>query len=169
MGLLSLLRKLRSSSDKELRIVLLGLDNSGKTTILKQLANEETPNITTPTAGFNIKSISSGNAKIRPYWKNYFENTDVLIFVVDSSDRKRMGESTDEFNELLKDEKLRSVPILVLANKQDLTSALKSSEVAELIGLVKMKDRDWQIQACSAIDGAGLQEAMDWICKWVKK
>lgn len=63
-GLLSLLRKLRSSSDKELRIVLLGLDNSGKTTILKQLANEETPSITTPTAGFNIKSISSNNLNL---------------------------------------------------------------------------------------------------------
>lgn len=63
-GLLSLLRKLRSSSDKELRIVLLGLDNSGKTTILKQLANEETPSITTPTAGFNIKSITSNNLNL---------------------------------------------------------------------------------------------------------
>lgn len=63
-GLLSLLRKLRSSSDKELRIVLVGLDNSGKTTILRQLANEETPHITTPTAGFNIKSISSNNLNL---------------------------------------------------------------------------------------------------------
>lgn len=80
-----------------------------------------------------------------------------------------MGESTEEFNELLKDEKLASVPVLVLANKQDLAGALKSSEVAELIGLVRLKDRDWQIQACSALDGSGLQEAMDWICKCVKK
>jgi ADP-ribosylation factor-like protein 3 len=88
---------------------------------------------------------------------------------VDSSDRKRMGESTGEFNELLKDEKLKSVPIIVLANKQDLSSSMKSSEVAELIGLVKLKDRDWQIQACSALEGTGLQEAMDWICKCVKK
>lgn len=63
-GLLSLLRKLRSSSEKELRIVLLGLDNSGKTTILKQLANEEAPSITTPTAGFNIKSITSNNLNL---------------------------------------------------------------------------------------------------------
>ncbi|KAG5673728.1 hypothetical protein PVAND_003748 [Polypedilum vanderplanki] len=180
MGLLSLLRKLRSSSERDLRIVLVGLDNSGKTTILRQFANEETPQVTTPTAGFNIKSIQSnnlnlnvwdlgGNSKIRPYWKNYFENTDVLIFVVDSSDRKRMAESTSEFNELLKDEKLQNVPIIVLANKQDLNSSMKASEVAEIIGLVKLKDREWQIQACSAIDGTGLKEAMDWICKCMKK
>lgn len=91
------------------------------------------------------------------------------IFKVDSSDRKRMSESTGEFNELLKDEKLKSVPIIVLANKQDLSSSMKASEVAELIGLVKLKDRDWQIQACSALEGTGLQEAMDWICKCVKK
>ena len=93
----------------------------------------------------------------------------ITIFKVDSSDRKRMSESTGEFNELLKDEKLKSVPIIVLANKQDLSSSMKASEVAELIGLVKLKDRDWQIQACSALEGSGLQEAMDWICKCVKK
>lgn len=88
---------------------------------------------------------------------------------VDSSDRTRMSDSTSEFNELLKDEKLKNVPILVLANKQDLPNAMKSSEVAELIGLVKLKDRDWQIQACSALEGTGLTEAIDWICKCVKK
>lgn len=96
-----------------------------------------------------------------------FDST--IIRQVDSSDRQRIGESTGEFNELLKDEKLKSVPIIVLANKQDLESALKASEVAELIGLVKLKDRDWQIQACSALEATGLQEAMDWICKCVKK
>lgn len=69
----------------------------------------------------------------------------------------------------MKDDKLKNVPILVLANKQDLAGAMKASEVAELIGLVKLKDRDWQIQACSALDGTGLKEAMDWICKCVKK
>ena len=88
-GLLSLLRKLRSSPDKELRILLLGLDNAGKTTLLKQLASEDVTHIT-PTAGFNIKAVVSegfklnvwdigGQSKIRPYWKNYYENTDVLV------------------------------------------------------------------------------------------
>lgn len=88
---------------------------------------------------------------------------------VDSQDRKRMSESTEEFNEILKEEKLQNVPILVLANKQDLQNSMKASEVSELIGLVKLKDRTWQIQACSAIDGTGLQEAMEWISKSVKK
>lgn len=88
-GLLSILRKLRQSPEKELRILLLGLDNAGKTTILKVLASEDINHIT-PTAGFNIKSVISegfklnvwdigGQRKIRPYWRNYFENTDVLV------------------------------------------------------------------------------------------
>lgn len=88
-GLLSILRKLRASPEKELRLLLLGLDNAGKTTILKMLASEDINHIT-PTAGFNIKSVISdgfklnvwdigGQRKIRPYWKNYFENTDILV------------------------------------------------------------------------------------------
>lgn len=87
--MLSILRKLRATPEKELRLLLLGLDNAGKTTILKILASEDIDHIT-PTAGFNIKSVISdgfklnvwdigGQRKIRPYWKNYFENTDVLV------------------------------------------------------------------------------------------
>uniref|UniRef100_A0A3B3SRS1 ADP ribosylation factor like GTPase 3 n=1 Tax=Paramormyrops kingsleyae TaxID=1676925 RepID=A0A3B3SRS1_9TELE len=103
MGLLSILRKLKSSPDQEVRILLLGLDNGGKTTLLKQLASEDVSHIT-PTQGFNVKSVQSqgfrlnvwdigGQRKIRPYWRNYFENTDVLIYVIDSADRKRFEET----------------------------------------------------------------------------
>lgn len=88
MGLLSILRKLKSAPDQEVRLLLLGLDNAGKTTLLKQLASEDISHIT-PTQGFNIKSVQSqgfklnvwdigGQRKIRPYWRNYFENTDIL-------------------------------------------------------------------------------------------
>lgn len=90
-GLLSILKKLRSNPDKELRLLLLGLDNAGKTTLLKQLASEDVAHVT-PTAGFNIKSVLSsgfklnvwdigGQRKIRPYWRNYFENTDILVII----------------------------------------------------------------------------------------
>lgn len=98
-----------------------------------------------------------GQSKIRPYWKNYFENTDALIYVIDCSDRKRLMESGNEFMELLADEKLKDVPILIFANKQDLSNAMKVSEIAEVIGLVKLNDRTWQIQESSAVEGTGLK------------
>ncbi|KAK3710768.1 hypothetical protein QZH41_016751 [Actinostola sp. cb2023] len=89
-GLLSLLRKLKSDKNREIKILLLGLDNAGKTTILKKLAAEEIQHIT-PTQGFNIKSVQGsdgiklnvwdigGQRKIRPYWKHYFDDIDVLV------------------------------------------------------------------------------------------
>lgn len=98
-----------------------------------------------------------GQSKIRPYWKNYFENTDALIYVIDCSDRKRLTETGNEFSELLMDEKLTDVPIMIFANKQDLENVMKVSEIAEAIGLVKLKDRTWQIQECSALEGTGIK------------
>lgn len=98
-----------------------------------------------------------GQSKIRPYWKNYFENTDALIYVIDCSDRMRLAETGNELTELLADEKLQNVPILIFANKQDLSNVLKVSEIAEAVGLVKLKDRTWQIQESSAIEGKGLK------------
>ncbi|GJQ87457.1 hypothetical protein Trydic_g19221 [Trypoxylus dichotomus] len=179
MGLLSILRKLRASPEKELRLLLLGLDNAGKTTILKMLASEDINHIT-PTAGFNIKSVISdgfklnvwdigGQRKIRPYWKNYFENTDILIYVVDSADKKRLEETGIELYELLGDEKLQNVPLLVYANKQDLPSSLPASDLAQALGLPTIKDRAWQIQSCVAIQGTGVKEGMEWACKAIKK
>ncbi|XP_014673158.1 PREDICTED: ADP-ribosylation factor-like protein 3 isoform X1 [Priapulus caudatus] len=179
MGLLSILRKLKSIPDRELRILLLGLDNAGKTTLLKQLASEDIAHIT-PTQGFNIKSVQSegfklnvwdigGQRKIRPYWRNYFENTDVLIYVIDSADRKRFEETGVELAELLEEEKLSGVPLLIYANKQDLFNAAPASEIAEGLNLHTIRDRVWQIQACSAMTGEGIKDGMDWVCKSLKK
>ncbi|XP_026473920.1 ADP-ribosylation factor-like protein 3 [Ctenocephalides felis] len=179
MGLLAILRRLRSSPDKEIRILLLGLDNAGKTTILKRLASEEVTEVT-PTAGFNIKSVTSegyklnvwdigGQSKIRPYWRNYYENTDVLLYVIDSVDRRRLEESSDELYDLLADEKLKGVPLLVFANKQDLDTAMKASEIAEMMNLHKLKDRSWQIQASSGLTGAGVKDGMEWVFKNIKR
>uniref|UniRef100_A0A7N4Q0P1 ADP-ribosylation factor-like protein 3 n=1 Tax=Sarcophilus harrisii TaxID=9305 RepID=A0A7N4Q0P1_SARHA len=166
-GLLSILRKLKSAPDQEVRILLLGLDNAGKTTLLKQLASEDISHIT-PTQGFNIKSVQSqgfklnvwdigGQRKIRPYWRNYFENTDVLIYVIDSADRKRFEETGQELAELLDEEKLSGVPVLIFANKQDLLTAAPASEIAEGLNLHTIRDRMWQIQSCSALTAEGVQ------------
>ncbi|KAK7094421.1 ADP-ribosylation factor-like protein 3 [Littorina saxatilis] len=175
MGLLALLRKLKSSPDKELRILLLGLDNAGKTTLLKQLASEDVSHIT-PTQGFNIKSVQSsgfklnvwdigGQRRIRPYWKNYFENTDLLIYVIDSADRKRLEETGEELRELLEEEKLAGVPVMIFANKQDLVNACAAHEIAEGLNLNSIRDREWRIQPCSAISGEGVRDGIEWVIK----
>ncbi|VDK80226.1 unnamed protein product, partial [Dibothriocephalus latus] len=167
LGLLGLLRKLKSRPDREIRILSLGLDNAGKTTILKQLASEDIAHVS-PTQGFNVKSVVTqgfklnvwdigGQRKIRPYWRNYYDNTDVLIYVIDSSDDARFEETGEELFELLKDEKLKGVPLLVLANKQDLVNAASADGLSEGLGLTSIRDRKWQIQPCSALSGEGLQ------------
>lgn len=79
------------------------------------------------------------------------------VYVIDCSDRKRLLETGNELNELLIDEKLDQVPLLVFANKQDLSNVIKASEIAETIGLIKLKDRTWQVQACSGINGTGVK------------
>ncbi|XP_010782247.1 ADP-ribosylation factor-like protein 3 isoform X1 [Notothenia coriiceps] len=177
-GLLSILRRLKPTPDQEVRLLLLGLDNAGKTTLLKQLAAEDISHIT-PTQGFNIKSVQSsgfklnvwdigGQRKIRPYWKNYFENTDVLIYVIDSSDRKRFEETGLELADLLEEETLAAVPLLVFANKQDLMTATPASELAECLSLHTIRDRMWQVQACSAATAEGLQDGMTWVCRNIR-
>jgi ADP-ribosylation factor-like protein 3 len=99
-----------------------------------------------PTQGFNIKSLSQegfklnvwdigGQKAIRPYWRNYYDNTDALIWVIDSADRKRVEETLVELTALMAEEKLAGVPLLVFANKQDLMTALSPKEVSDTLGL----------------------------------
>ncbi|XP_046851632.1 ADP-ribosylation factor-like protein 3 [Xenia sp. Carnegie-2017] len=179
MGLLALLKKLKSTQSKELRILLLGLDNAGKTTLLKHLASEDYSNVT-PTQGFNIKTVQAkglrlniwdigGQKSIRAYWNNYFENTDVLIYVIDSADRKRMEETGFELTELLEEDKLAGVPVLIFANKQDLLNAARADEIASLLQLSSViRDRNWHIQPCSATSGEGVEEGLDFLSKTLK-
>eukprot|EP00658_Telonema_sp_P-2_P083291 TRINITY_DN8980_c0_g1_i5.p1 TRINITY_DN8980_c0_g1~~TRINITY_DN8980_c0_g1_i5.p1 ORF type:complete len:185 (+),score=36.40 TRINITY_DN8980_c0_g1_i5:120-674(+) len=175
MGLLSLLRNMKKNT-KDARILMLGLDNAGKTTILKKLSNESIENVQ-PTQGFNVKSLNVHNLKlnvwdiggqstIRAYWQNYFENTDILIYVVDAADKERLesGECRDELATLLENETLAGVPLLVYCNKMDLVTAEDPETVAgpEFLDLVCVDDRPWHIQGCSAKKGEGLEEGVRW-------
>mmetsp|Transcript_20503 Transcript_20503/g.41028 ORF Transcript_20503/g.41028 Transcript_20503/m.41028 type:complete len:190 (-) Transcript_20503:19-588(-) len=172
MGLLTLLRKLKRT-DREARILVLGLDNAGKTTILKKLSDEDISHIM-PTQGFNIKSLMhdgfklnvwdiGGQKSIRPYWRNYFDATDALIYVIDSADRRRLEETGVELQLLLDEDKLAGVPVLIYANKQDLLSAMSAAEISTALNLHTIRDRPWQIAACSAKNSEGLQEGMEWV------
>ena len=135
---------------------VLGLDNAGKTTILRALAHEEI-NTVQPTQGFNVKTLKVGNLQfnvwdlggqqaIREHWQNYYDNLDCIIYVVDSSDNRRMeDECGNELQKLLVDDKLAGVPILVFANKQDLELAMPADEIEEVLHLSQINDRPWSI------------------------
>lgn len=140
MGLLQYLRKLKKTQT-ELRVLILGLDNAGKTSVVKKLSDEDISSIS-PTQGFNMKSVKTqdfklnmwdigGQKTIRPYWKHYFDNTDALVFVVDAADVRRVEDAAAEFKALLEEEKLSKVPVLVFANKQDLATAMDAEEVRQ--------------------------------------
>nr|XP_025860274.1 ADP-ribosylation factor-like protein 2 isoform X2 [Vulpes vulpes] len=113
MGLLTILKKMKQK-ERELRLLMLGLDNAGKTTILKKFNGEDIDTIS-PTLGFNIKTLEhrgfklniwdvGGQKSLRSYWRNYFESTDGLIWVVDSADRQRMQDCQRELQSLLVEE-----------------------------------------------------------------
>ncbi|CAK8672398.1 unnamed protein product [Clavelina lepadiformis] len=161
---------------KEMRILMVGLDAAGKTTILYKLKLGEIVT-TIPTIGFNVETVEyknisftvwdvGGQDKIRPLWRHYYQNTQGLIFVVDSNDNERIEEARDELNRMLNEDELRDAVLLVFANKQDLPNAKSTSEVTERLGLNSMRNRQWYIQATCATSGDGLYEGLDWLsCK----
>ncbi|KAI9224424.1 ADP-ribosylation factor-like 2-like protein [Blastocladiella britannica] len=162
MGLLTILKKLRQK-EKEIRILMLGLDNAGKTTILKRINGEDISEIA-PTLGFNIKTLDhngfklnvwdiGGQKSIRSYWRNYFEHTDALVWVVDSADRRRLEDCRAELHSLLLEERLAGASLLVFANKQDLPGAMSVEELQKILDLESIKSHRWQIVACSAVTG----------------
>ncbi|XP_061776445.1 ADP-ribosylation factor 1-like [Nerophis ophidion] len=163
---------------KEMRILMVGLDAAGKTTILYKLKLGEIVT-TIPTIGFNVETVEyknisftvwdvGGQDKIRPLWRHYFQNTQGLIFVVDSNDRERCNEAREELMRMLAEDELRNALLLVFANKIDLPNALTPTEVTEALGLHTLRDRRWFIQATCATNGDGLYEGLEWLSEQLR-
>jgi ADP-ribosylation factor-like protein 1 len=104
-----------------------------------------------------------GQTSIRPYWRCYYANTAAVIFVIDSTDIERLQTAAEELSGMLAEEELRDAALLVFANKQDQPGAKGAGEISEALRLGELKDRNWTIVACSAIDGRGINEGMDWL------
>ena len=104
-----------------------------------------------------------GQTSIRPYWRCYYANTAAVIFVIDSTDIERLGTASEELAAMLNEEELRDAALLVFANKQDQPGARGAGEISEALQLGELKDRNWSIVACSAVDGRGINEGMDWL------
>ncbi|XP_062302741.1 ADP-ribosylation factor-like protein 11 [Osmerus eperlanus] len=162
------------------QVVLLGLDSSGKSTLLSRLQTGLVMD-TSPTVGFNVGTLElnkntslivwdvGGQRKMRSNWRYYLDDCKALVFVVDSSDRARMGEAQNALKKVLEDENLKDVPLMVLANKKDLPNSMTIRELSNLLELPSYKDRMWEIQACSALKGLGLMQAFLSVAKLIRE
>lgn len=166
---------------------MVGLDNAGKTTILYKLALDEIVS-TVPTVALNIETITykdikfhvwdlGGQKKIRSMWNHYYNDTDAIIFVIDSNEINRIdGTQNDnakyELNKLLQNPLLNNAALLVLANKQDLPNAININELNKRLDieeLTKKNKRPWMIQETCAMNGDGLYEGLEWLSNVIKK
>ena len=157
---------------KDARIVMVGLDAAGKTTVLFKLKLNDVVT-TIPTIGFNVERIEYKNLKmtiwdiggqdrLRPLWRHYYENTNGIIFVIDSADKTRLHLAKDEIHKMMAEPALADAKLLVLANKQDMPTALPGSDIVGALELKNLR-HEWFVQPCSATTGQGLYEGLDWL------
>eukprot|EP01083_Nonionella_stella_P009807 28091_1 len=170
----------------EKRILMVGLDAAGKTTILYKLKLGDVVH-TIPTIGFNVETVQykninftvwdvGGQESIRPLWRHYYQNTDGIIFVVDSNDKERIDHTygyeencKEELHRLLGEDELRNAALLVLANKQDLPNSMSVNKIIDKLQLGQLRNRKWYCQSAIATTGDGLYEGLDWLSQTLSK
>lgn len=165
-------------------LVILGLDSAGKSTVLYRLKFDQYVN-TVPTVGFNCEKVKGtlgkakgvnfiiwdvgGQEKTRPLWKSYARNTDGMVFVVDSTDIERMEEARMELTRIARWPENIGVPILIVANKQDLPEAQDPGEIEKTLCLHELTGHMWQFQPSCAINGEGLDEGLEKLYQMILK
>lgn len=173
MGLMQSILDSIGFGNLQKRVILVGLDAAGKTTVLYKLKLGETM-VTIPTVGFNVETVKykkleftmwdiGGQDKIRPLWRHYYDGSNAIIFVVDSNDSHRVEVAASELHKLLAAEELKDACLLVFANKQDLPNSMSAAELAEKLQLNKLRGREYYVQSCVATSGDGLYEGLDWL------
>lgn len=177
MGFLERLSKLFGVKKQDASILCLGLDNSGKTSIINKLKPEQaqTSDIV-PTVGFTVEKLAmpglsftifdmSGQGRYRNLWEHYYKDAQAIIFVIDSSDKLRIVVTKEELDTLIGNPSLKTkrVPILFFANKMDVRDALTPIQISNLLKLEELKDKPWHICASNALTGEGLHEGVEWL------
>ncbi len=135
---------------------------------------------TIPTIGFNVETVEyknisctvwdiGGQDRIRPLWRQYYQGTNAVIYVVDSNDRDRVEDAREELSKMLSEDELQDSVLLVFADKQDLPNSLTAAELAEKLGLHSLRNRKWFIQSACATAGDGIYEGLDWLTDVLSK
>lgn len=173
-------------SKTEFHVLILGIDKAGKTTLLEKLKalylNVEglSPDRIVPTVGLNIGRVEVGNSKLvfwdlggqpglRSIWEKYYEEAHAVIYVIDSACPSRFEDSKSALEKALRHEDLQGAPLLILANKQDLSQAVSSDEIARYVDLKKLDERAYMFEAVSAYDGMGIKGSLDWLVEVMER
>ena len=180
--LLSGLYKYLTEKD-EYFVLILGLDNAGKTTFLESAKTRLTPNYKganlskiTTTVGMNLGKIDVGGVRLnfwdlggqeelQALWDKYYAECHAIIYVVDSGDRERVEESKQAFDKMIKNENIKGIPLLVAANKQDLADCMGVREVKHLFenNAEELNTRELMTLATSGLAGDGVEEGIEWV------
>jgi ADP-ribosylation factor protein 1 len=159
----------------KVKVVVLGLDAAGKTTMIYKLKSKFGEVVTTiPTIGFNVETVEISNTelicwdvggcdKIRPLWRHFTKDAKAVVYVVDSNDRDRLDDGFNELYPFFKEDDLLTVPLLVFANKQDLPNAMTVQEIIAKSKLGEFRDRKWLVQASVMTTGIGIREGFSWL------
>ncbi|GLI71658.1 hypothetical protein VaNZ11_016939 [Volvox africanus] len=194
MGFFDKLLSFLGVSGKKVNVLVVGLDNSGKTTIIERLKPRPKQSAeVAPTVGFSVDELQkgsltftvfdmSGAGRYRTLWEQYYREADAVIFVVDSADKLRMVVARDEMEHMLAHPNLRKVPVVFFANKKDLPVAMPPVEIAQAavtalppclgrwaLGLDNIKDRPWQIVPSNGLSGEGIDKGVDWLAERLGK
>jgi small GTP-binding protein len=162
----------------EHRLIIVGLDNAGKTTIFYQFALNEVV-VTSPTIGSNVEEMTfknlhftmwdvGGQETLRQSWSTYYTGAKGLLFVIDSTDKERLPVAKQEIHKMMAHEDLKGARVLIFANKQDAKGALPAAEISKRLGLTSLKGHSWHIQDCCALTGEGLYNGMEWMSSQIK-
>ena len=182
MGLLDSFIEWLGLRRREVSVLVVGLDNSGKSSLLNYLQPRDSQSSDiAPTVGFNIehfqtKGLSftafdmSGQSRYRTLWGNYYRSTNGIIFVIDSSDKTRILIAREELQQLLThpDISSRNIPILFFANKMDIRDALSDVGVSSALGLDRIVNKSWHICSSNALKGDGVSDGIEWLSSAVK-
>jgi ADP-ribosylation factor-like protein 6 len=176
MGLLDKLGSVFSSKKKDFNLVVIGLDNAGKSTIVNGLKSNNKANNITPTVGFNMEKFSvkslnfttydmSGQSRYRNLWEAYYREADAIVFVVDSGDRMRFVVASEEIISMLEHPEIKNkkTPLLVYANKRDVKGAVREQELSRELQLDSIRSRPWAIFATNGLEGEGIAEGIEWL------
>jgi len=183
MGLFDKLSGLFRVKKREASIICVGLDNSGKTTIINKLKPDKCQvTDVAPTVGFTVEKLAmpglaftifdmSGQGRYRNLWEAYYRDAQAIIFVIDSSDKLRMVVAKEELDALLghNDLATKTIPILFFANKSDLRDSLSPVQVSNLLALENIQEKPWHICASNAITGEGLHEGVEWLTEQISE